>query len=132
MNNLNEDVTNFLDELKHPLRTEIELLRHYILNAENTLTENIKWNSPNYCFENEDRITMRIQPITMNKIQVVFHCGSKVKELPSENLIEDKEGILIWKSTDRAIATYKSAEEIENGKIYLVEIIIKWLNATRQ
>jgi uncharacterized protein YdeI (YjbR/CyaY-like superfamily) len=62
--NLNSEVTAFLDEQKNPFRKEIEQLRNCILSANTDLTENIKWNGPNYCFDNEDRITMRIQPPT--------------------------------------------------------------------
>ena len=62
MGNHNTDVTSFLDEQNHPFRKEIEQLRNCILSTSNNLTENIKWNGPNYCFDNKDRITMRIQP----------------------------------------------------------------------
>ena len=46
--NLNSEVTNFLNELNHPFRNEIEQLRNCILSANSKLTENIKWNGPNY------------------------------------------------------------------------------------
>jgi len=55
-------VTTFLDDLNHPFRKKTEQLRKVILSANNELTENIKWNGPNYCFNNNDRITMKIQP----------------------------------------------------------------------
>ena len=61
-NILNQEVTKFLDDMNHPFRTEIELLRNIVLDANEQLTENIKWNGPNYCIDNNDRITMRIQP----------------------------------------------------------------------
>jgi hypothetical protein len=56
-NNLNSEVTDFLDEQNHPFRNEIEQLRNFILTANPELTENIKWNGSNYCYDNEDRIT---------------------------------------------------------------------------
>ena len=79
--NLNREVTDFLDELNHPFRNEIEQLRRYIISANTALTENIKWNGPNYSIHNEDRITMRIQPpkkqvqfqVMWSKIVGVFH-----------------------------------------------------------
>ena len=58
--NLNSEVTNFLNEQKHPFRKEIEELRNYILSSNAALTENIKWNVPNYCFHNEDRISHQL------------------------------------------------------------------------
>lgn len=75
---MNEEVTRFLDELNHPLRDEIEQLRKNILAANDRLTENIKWNGPNFCFDGEDRITMRIHP--PKQIQLIFHRGAKVQK----------------------------------------------------
>jgi len=69
--NLNSEVTKFLDDLRHPFRKEIEQLRLNILSADSGLEENIKWNGPNYCFEKNDRITMRIHP--PKQIQLIFH-----------------------------------------------------------
>jgi hypothetical protein len=128
MSNLNETVTHFLDELNHPFREEIEQLRNTILSVSEGLTENIKWNGPNYCFNNEDRITMRIQPPT-KKIQIIFHRGAKVQAQPNERLIEFDADFLIWKSNDRAIATFGDRQEIERGKVALEKIVIDWINA---
>jgi hypothetical protein len=128
--NLNSEVTDFLDELKHPFRKEIELLRNCILSANTALTENIKWNGPNYCFDNEDRITMRIQPPT-KQVQLIFHRGAKKQAQPKDKLIASKSKMLVWKENDRAIATFKTIQDIENGKTELTEIIKEWINATK-
>ncbi len=128
--NINSEVTAFLEELNHPFRKEIEQLRICILTANCDLTENIKWNGPNYCFDNEDRITMRIQPLTTKQIQIIFHCGAKVKEQPKEKLINEDLKILVWKGNDRAIATFKNMEEIAARKTDLAKIVNEWINAT--
>jgi hypothetical protein len=128
--NLNSEVTDFLDELKHPFRKEIEQLRNYILSANTALTENIKWNGPNYCFDNEDRITMRIQPPT-KQVQLIFHRGAKKQVQPKDKLIASKSKMLVWKENDRAIATFKTIQDIENGKTELTKIIKEWINATK-
>ena len=99
------EVSTFLDELNHPLRMEIENLREFILNSDVRITENIKWNGPNYCINNEDRITMRVQP--PKQIQLIFHRGAKVQEIPKNRIIEDDSGLLIWKTSDRAVATFR-------------------------
>jgi hypothetical protein len=126
--NLNEEVTRFLDNLNHPFRKEIELLRNCILSANKNLVENIKWNGPNYCLDNEDRITMKIQP--PKQLQIIFHRGAKVKSQPKDNLIKEDFGILTWKGTDRAIATFKNIQDIEAGKAALTKIVIEWINVT--
>ena len=127
--NLNSEVTDFLDAQNHPFRKEIELLRNCILTANHNLTENIKWNGPNYCFNSEDRITMRIQP--PKQVQIIFHRGAKVKEQPKDKLVKEDFGILTWKGNDRAIATFKNMQDIENGKTNLTKIIQAWIDATK-
>ena len=128
--NLNIYVTAFLDEINHPFRKEIEKLRNFILTANTTLTENIKWNGPNYCIDNQDRITMRIQPPTTKQIQLIFHRGAKKQEQPKNTLIEDKSKLLNWKENDRAIATFKNMKDVENAKADLIKIVKKWIKAT--
>ena len=127
--NLNSEVTNFLDGLNHPFRKEIEQLRNYILTANNDLTENIKWNGPNYCFANNDRITMRINP--PKQIQIIFHYGAKVQEQHKDKLIKENFGILIWKTNDRAVATFRNSQDIENGKDDLMRIVNEWIEVTK-
>lgn len=127
--NLNSEVTNFLNEQKHPFRKEIEELRNYILSSNAALTENIKWNGPNYCFHNEDRITMRIQPPT-KQVQLIFHRGAKKQTQPKDKLISNKSKMLVWKENDRAIITFKSLQDIENGKVELIEIVTEWITET--
>lgn len=127
--NLSSEVTDFLNEQKHPFRKEIEELRNYILSSNSALTENIKWNGPNYCFHNEDRITMRIQPPT-KQVQLIFHRGAKKQTQPKDKLISNKSKMLVWKENDRAIVTFKSLQDIENGKVELTEIVTEWITAT--
>jgi len=125
-----KEVTEFLNDLNHPFRNEIEELRDCILASDKNLIENIKWNAPNYSFENEDRITMRIQPIT-TKVQLIFHRGAKKHEQPKERLIANKSKMLLWKENDRAIITFKNKQDIENGKAELEKIISEWLTAAK-
>jgi hypothetical protein len=122
------EVSTFLDELKHPFRIEIEELREIILSSDARISENIKWNGPNYIVSNEDRITMRVQP--PKQIQLIFHRGAKVLEIPKEKIIEDDSGLLLWKTNDRAIATFRNLAEIEINRINLNEIVKKWIHAT--
>lgn len=127
--NLNKEVTVFLDEQNHPLRTEIEQLRICLLSTDNNLTENIKWNGPNYCFNKEDRITMKIQP-TKN-IHLIFHRGAKKQEQPKDRIIQTDSKLLQWKENDRAIVTFKNMTDIKEAKTDLTEIVNKWISATK-
>ena len=126
---MSNEVTAFLDDQKHPMRKEIDLLRRLILSSAQSLTENIKWNGPNYAVNDQDRITMKIQPPT--KIQIVFHRGAKAQTAPKDKLIEDKTGLLEWRGNDRAIATFKNAKEVEEATSPLPQIVGAWLKATK-
>lgn len=128
--NLNIEVTALLEALNHPFRNEIEHLRICILEANKHLEENIKWNGPNYCFDNEDRITMRVQPPT-KQVQVIFHRGAKKQTQPKDKLISIKSKMLVWKENGRAIVTFKSLQDIENGQTELITIINEWIKAAK-
>lgn len=122
---MNPEVTNFLDQMDPPLRNEIEDLRHRILTAKFGIEENIKWNGPNYTFNGEDRITMKIHP--PKNVQLIFHRGAKILEMPKEKLIIDYSGLLTWKTNDRAVATFVTLEEIDSNKEALQKIICEWI-----
>jgi hypothetical protein len=126
---LNKEVTDFLDDQNHPFRAEIEQLRNIILSSNSALTENIKWNGPNYCIGSDDRITMRIQP-PAKQVQLIFHRGAKKLAQPKDKIISNKSKMLLWKENDRAVVTFKNLHDIENGKDELKEIIAEWINAT--
>ena len=125
---LNSKVSTFLDAINHPLRNEIEALRHIVLGADYRLTENIKWNGPNYSVDQSDRITMKIHP--PKQLQLIFHRGAKVQTPPSDKLITDNTGLLTWKGTDRAVAAFKSMADIESNKQALTKWVQDWLAAT--
>ncbi len=122
-----QSLSKQLDELHHPLREEIELLRDLILSADARLQENFKWNGPNYTLNAEDRITMRIQPV--KQIQLVFHRGAKVLAQPPGRLIDDSSGLLQWKANDRAVVSFKNKTEITKNAKALDAIVKQWLQA---
>lgn len=123
-----QEVNQFLAELEHPFKPEIEQLRKIILGANKELYENIKWNAPNFGLKGEDRITMRIHP--PKQIQLIFHRGAKVQNLPPKNLITDDKGLLAWKTTDRAVATFANLKEIKSAAGDITDLVTKWLKAT--
>lgn len=123
---MNKDVTIFINSQNHPLTKEINLLREIILSCDKGLSENIKWNGPNYVFAGEDRVTMKINP--PKNIQLILHRGAKKLEQPKDKLIQDDSGLLLWKENDRAIITFKTASEIQANTTALKKIIKAWIN----
>ena len=130
MNTLDAEVTAFLNELQHPLRDEIDALRQVILSATPGLQENIKWNGPNYTFNGEDRITMRVQPPGKKIIQLIFHRGAAKQQPAQSRLIHTGHQMLEWKENDRAVATFRNMSDIEANQAALSEVVQQWIAAT--
>ncbi|RYY19262.1 MAG: DUF1801 domain-containing protein, partial [Chitinophagaceae bacterium] len=124
----NKEVTDFLDNIMHPFRQEIQQLREIILSTGPDIKENIKWNGPNYTLNGQDRITIKVNP--PKSFHLILHTGAKVQAQPANRLVEKDHGILNWKSNDRAIADFKKPGDFEKSSPYLSEIIKKWLDAS--
>lgn len=129
MSKPNDEVTKFLDGLVLPLRRGIEQLRKLILQEVDDLSENIKWNGPNYFINGQDRITMKIYPT--HQIQLIFHRGAKKLEQPEDKIIGSTSKLLKWRENDRAIISFKSLSEIESGSEELKVIVSEWIEKTK-
>ncbi|MEH7121876.1 DUF1801 domain-containing protein [Bacillus sp. JJ1773] len=121
-----EQVAEFMNNLEHPLKEEIEEVRNIILSTNDKITEHIKWNAPSFCYEGEDRITFNLHG--KGFIRLVFHCGAKVKDRKTnEHLIVDPSGILEWKAADRAMMKFTDKKDVKAKEEKLREVIKKWL-----
>mgnify|MGYP003674996529 CR=1 FL=1 len=126
----NSDVTDFLDSLNHPMRVEIDYLRNLFLQSGLGLSENIKWNGPNFIHEGLDRFTMKIHPST--KIQLILHRGAKVLDQPKNRLVEDPTKLMSWKTNDRAVLTFNNKAEISAQSPELIRICSDWIKASNE
>lgn len=124
---LDKSVNSFLDALNHPLRKEIDHLRQIILSVNPELTETIKWNGPNYVYQNDDRITIKIQPPKL--IHLIFHTGAKKQALPKTKLISVESTRLEWKDNARAVMAFKTLQDIKASETELRAIVEAWLAA---
>lgn len=124
MQNQTEAVDQFLEALDHPLKPEIEAIRSIILNADEQITEHIKWNGPSFCYAGVDRVTFKLHP--PHSIQLVFHRGAKVKS--TEGFVfDDASGLMQWVRPDRAMVTLKDMDEIEANQSALTDLVKAWI-----
>ncbi|MET3699571.1 uncharacterized protein DUF1801 [Bacillus oleivorans] len=124
-----QQVTEFMENLDHPLKEEIDAVRKIILSTNGQITEQIKWNAPSFCFNNEDRITFNLHGKGMFKL--IFHCGAKVKDrADKEPLFVDDTGILEWVSGDRAIVKITDNNDVKAKEAKLRDVVTKWLAIT--
>ncbi|WP_040210602.1 DUF1801 domain-containing protein [Clostridium polynesiense] len=125
-----QEVADYLKKLQHPLKKEIEEVRSIVLNSNPYITEHIKWNSPSFCFENQDYFTLNLHG--KGFFQLIFHCGAKVKDtLDREHLFEDSTGLLNWITSDRASVKFMDMVQINRDSDKLKKIINKWIEANR-
>ncbi|GIN84229.1 hypothetical protein J6TS2_06150 [Heyndrickxia sporothermodurans] len=124
-----QQVVEFMDNLEHPLKEEIEAVRKIILSANKQINEHIKWNAPSFQFENEDRITFNLHGT--GYFRLIFHCGAKNKDnIGQENLFDDTTGILEWVAGDRAIVKFTDINDVKAKEKKLSEVITKWIEVT--
>jgi len=120
-------VEEFLRDLKHSRKPEIETLRRIILSASPSLTEHVKWNAPSYCVDGDDRLTLRLQP--RDQLQVILHRGAKPKDASNFNFADDT-GLVKWLAKDRGVVTFDSSDDLREKKPALTRLIQRWVEAT--
>lgn len=118
------EVDAFLDGIEHPLKTEVQQLRLAILAAEPAITETIKWNAPNFRYEDEDRVTFQLQP--RDSVQLIFHRGVRVRDDRDEFQFDDPTGLMAWRGSDRGILTLP-AEEATTRQGAVTELVRRWV-----
>jgi len=124
-----QQVAEYMNNLDHPLKKEIEEVRKIILSTNELITEHIKWNAPSFCFNNEDRVTFNLQGNTY--FRLIFHCGAKVKDNSIKGyLFEDSTGLLDWVANDRAIIKITDLDDVNAKKEKLAIVITKWIEVT--
>lgn len=124
-----DQVHEYMSNLEHPLKKEVEAVRQIILSVDEQITEKIKWNAPSFCYQQRDFATLNLHG--KGFFRLVFHCGAKViGHANKEMLFEDTAGLLSWITGDRAIITFSSMNEVEANKEKLIEIIMKWIEKT--
>lgn len=122
----NNEVNTYLENLEHPLKTEVLQLRDYIKTDFPALTEIIKWNAPSYQHNDIDFLTFNLAK--PNDIKLILHRGAKNQEIIPTKWIEDQSGLLKWASNDRAIITFTTLADITNQRENLKSIIQAWIN----
>lgn len=121
-----EQVIQYLNDLEHPLKKEIEEVRKIILSAHEQITEHIKWNAPSFCFNNEDRVTFNLNG--KGFFRLVFHRGAKVKDNTDNGpFFDDPTGLLDWVANDRAIVKFTDMNDVKAKEEKLVQLVARWI-----
>lgn len=121
-------VDEFLADQPAEKLEQIDFIRQLILRIEPSLTENLKWNAPNYVFQAEDRITFN----TMNKegiVKLVLHMGASRKEnKKGKPVLSNDFGIVDWNSDIRGTISFEDTNDTKDKEEVLAKVLTNWLS----
>ncbi len=69
--NNRQNVDEFMEELDHPFKAEVQTVREIIKNSHQDITEEIKWNAPSFSYKDEYLVTFNLRE--KKRIHLVFH-----------------------------------------------------------
>lgn len=125
---MNEEVTKFVEQLDEPEKGIVSLIRGAILDSNDEITEQIKWNAPSFCHAGEDRVTFRLK-LKDRSAQLIFHRGAKVKDA-SDFTFDDSSELLEWAAADRAVLKLMDLDDAKAKKAAVVKVVNEWMRAT--
>jgi uncharacterized protein YdeI (YjbR/CyaY-like superfamily) len=114
MNNSTK-VDDFLSNLKHPLKAEMEAVRKIICGSSPKIEEDVKWGGPSFDYK-EPMATF--SPRVTDYVAVIFHKGE---------LLQDKTGLLEPAPKGKAYAKFRSMAEVKANKVRLETVVKAWV-----
>jgi len=119
-------VDEFLNDLTEDRRQQVEALRSIIKSVNSELTEHIKWNSPSYILDGEDRITFNMH--YPDQTMVLIHMGAIRKEnKKADPIMNDTTGLIKWNSDIRGTLAFSSLDDITNSQADITKVLLAWL-----
>jgi uncharacterized protein YdhG (YjbR/CyaY superfamily) len=103
-----DKVDEFLENLSHPLKAEVEALRSIIKGVDKDINEEIKWKAPSFNYKGEYLVTFNLRD--EKRIHLVFH-NPMISKVKSELL----EGNYV----DRRMAYFSGMKDIKAKKSML-------------
>ena len=103
-----DKVDEFLENLSHPLKAEVEALRSIIKGVNKNINEEIKWVAPSFNYKGEYLVTFNLRET--KRIHLVFH-NPKISKV--------KSSILEGDYVDRRMAYFADMKDIKAKKSLL-------------
>ena len=125
--NRNPAVDSFLESVNHPLLPVIQSLRLAVLDADDGITERIKWMAPSFCFDSVDRVTFNLRPL--HQVQLIFHRGAKTNRDGFHFDTAKWGGLLEMIGPDRGQVIFPNAEAATARQEEFVRLVREWVRA---
>ncbi|HEY8589517.1 MAG TPA: DUF1801 domain-containing protein [Naasia sp.] len=123
------EVDAHLAGLDSPLAPALVELCAVVRGADPRIREEIKWNSPSFAIA-EHFATTNLRPGA--PLLLVLHAGARKKRgLGLKAAVADPDGLLEWKSPDRALLTFTGAGQVRERTAAVRAILSDWIAATQ-
>lgn len=96
------------------------------MGADPQITELVKWNAPSFCYDGVDRVTFQLKS---KDIQLIFHRGAKVRDDAASFAFDDDSGLMDWRSSDRAVVTFKDLADVKAKEKAFVALVKRWIKS---
>lgn len=106
-----EKVSEYMTQLEHPLKTEIEAVRNIIKDTDSRISERIKWAAPSYYYK-EDFVTFNHR--AQDCVHLIFH---------HPNIEKITSPILEGNYVSRRMTYLRNMEEVETQKAEMERIL---------
>lgn len=118
----------FMRDLRHPLKADIERVRHAVLAAVPNVTDGVKWNA--LSFRTTDWFaTVNLR--SRDRVQIVLHLGAKVKSGTRNTKVEDPRAMLTWLAKDRCLLTLPRGPAAPDDLRAVAAIVRQWVAHVR-
>lgn len=105
-----------MQQLDHPMKAEVEVLRKIISEADPNIAERVKWNAPSYYYK-MDMAAFNLRQTKFVQLILIFPKG----------LIEDRSGLMEGDWKDRREARFHSMEDIRTKETALKRVVKEWV-----
>lgn len=119
-------VDEFLAALSHPLKPEIRRVRSLLLGIDDSIREEIKWNSLSFRNQNDFFATLHLR--SLSTLQIVLHTGVEKKSTAQTGIpVEDPRGLIAkWAAKDRCVLALGKGPTFAANEAALVVLVRSW------
>ncbi len=120
------EVDAYLDDLDHPLASDVRSLRDAILAVDDRITEHIKWKAPSFVVDGDDRVTFALRP--GKGLELILHRGVTVRADTEGFRFEDHSDIVRWATPDRGIVSMPDATAVREKRATVLDLVRRWID----
>lgn len=107
-----EAVNEFMSNLEHPFKAEVQAVREIIKGVNQDITEQIKWNAPSFSCKGHYLVTFNLR--AQKNVHLVFH---------NPEISKVKSDILEGDYPDRRMAYFTDMEDIQAKRAALEKAV---------